>query len=285
MILRRLQQSLQRSTIQRCPECDTVIEFDSINMSEGVAACNQCRKLFRLSELNWNHRSREEVLQKKPSGCSLTPWGQSLVVIASTRSIPGFIGLLFFTLFWNGITSVFVAVAMAGLWVNFVGPLPDWFPAPGVKNGQPLVNNAPMGVGETLFLCLFLLPFVAIGTGMAIASLMALFGRVKVVIDELDSYVSTGIGFLSWKKHFDANSVETVRFTRPDWGESGNKSQSAIELLADTPIQFGSILPNDRRQWLGAVLQKIFSDNTHDHSRPAPDDATIPIPHWLHSDR
>ena len=44
-----------------------------------------------------------------------------------------------------------------------------------------------------------LIPFVTIGTGIVGAVLLNLFGILQIVIDELNSYVATGIGFVKWK--------------------------------------------------------------------------------------
>lgn len=266
MVLKKLGEALFGKSNQRCPECDAPIEFESINMQEGMAACNACRKLFKLSELNWSHRSREEILAKKPWGCSMTPWGQGLILTASTRSLPTFLGTLFACVFWNGIVSVFLSLAVAGLWANLVGPLPDWMPIPGgIREGKPVMNDAPMPLGMTLFLCLFLVPFVLIGTGLFFGALMALLGRVKVLIDQDDSFVSTGIGPLAWKRRFDAASIQAVRFFNTR-GDAESAGKSTIQLIGDKQIEFGSTLPAERREWLAVNLQEIFTPKDGDDS-------------------
>jgi uncharacterized paraquat-inducible protein A len=83
MVLKKIAEALSGSSVQRCPQCDHPIAYESINIKEGVACCDPCRKLFRLSELNWSHRSREEVLAQTPLGCSKVEWGQSLTLIDS----------------------------------------------------------------------------------------------------------------------------------------------------------------------------------------------------------
>jgi len=281
MIMRQLRNVVLGSSVQRCPECDAQIGFDSINMKEGVAACTACRKLFRISELNWSYRSREEVLEKTPMGCSLVPWGQSLILHVSNRSIPTFLGLLFACLFWNGIVSVFVSIAVAGLWANLIGPIPNWLPVPGgMQQGKPVMNDEPMNLGMTLFLCLFMLPFVVIGIGLLVGALMAIFGRVRVVIDQVDSYVSSGMGLLSWKQRFDASSIEAVRYYN-NRGDGESAARTSIQLIGDRTIEFGSALPEDRRQWLAVNLQAIFAQEDQSLSNRLPRD--YPIPSWLES--
>ncbi len=128
----------------RCPDCDAAITADDINIREGVALCPGCGALKRLGELSLTTRPVAEILAQPPAGCTAEPTGQGAHVVASLRSIGGFIVTLFFALFWNGIVSVFVVHALCGLYANLVGPLPAWFPALDAKNGVPRLNGAPM---------------------------------------------------------------------------------------------------------------------------------------------
>jgi len=161
------------------------------------------------------------------------------------------------TLFWNGIVSVFVVVALAGLYTNLIGPLPQWMPSPKMDQGKPEVNGEPMGLGETLFLCLFLTPFVTVGSGLIIATLLSWIGKVEVVIQEMGSYVSTGIGPLVWKRRFHALDVKSIKIGQSSIS-SNDQSQKLITLTADRLIQFGTMLPEDRLVWMKVVLQELL---------------------------
>lgn len=263
-----LKRFFSQESAQRCPGCDTPISFESINVQEGVAVCTNCRRLYRLSELSWTSKSREEVLAEPPKGCSVEVEGrgledraQRMVLTASMHSYPGFFGLAGVTLFWNSIVSVFLSLVLAGLWANLIAPLPAGMPIPGgVRQGRPIVNDKPMELGETLFLCLFLVPFVLVGAGFLIATLIALAGRVQVVIDGAGSSVSTGVGWFKWTQRFDAEKVESVRYSNSNFGDA-ERTQSAIELYGVNPVKFGGMLPENRREWLCAMLQQYFNDS------------------------
>jgi hypothetical protein len=242
---------------QRCPNCDQPIEAESINITEGVALCPGCGKLSRLSKLNYSTRSLQEILAQPPRGCSIGEAGRGVRLLASMRSLGGFIPTALFALFWNSIVSLFVLLAIAGLYSNLIGPLPHWFPAPGVNEGQPEMNGKPMDLGMTLFLCLFLTPFVAVGIGTLVAAITCLIGKVEVVIDEWESYVATGIGFIRWKKRFDSKQIQSVSFYNSG-GQSDSDAKSSIELVADRTIKFGSGLREDRKQWLWAAVKEIL---------------------------
>ncbi len=264
-----LKRFFSKESSQRCPGCDTPISFESININEGVAVCTNCRRLHRLSELSWTNKSRQEVLAEPPKGCSVEVDGrgiedraQRMVLTASMHSYPGFFGLAGMMLFWNSIVSVFLSLALAGLWANLIAPLPAGMQLPGgIRQGRPIVNDKPMELGETLFLCLFLVPFVLVGVGFLIATLIALAGRVQVVIDGAESSVSSGIGRLRWTEKFDADKVESVRYSSPNFGDA-ERTQSAIELYGVNPVKFGGMLPENRREWLCAMLQQYFNDSS-----------------------
>jgi hypothetical protein len=123
--------------LQRCPACDNVLTADTINIKEGVALCPKCGKLSRLSELTYSDRSIQEILSKPPAGCSIIALDHGVIARASLRSVSGFIFPALFALFWNGVISLFVSQAIAGLYANLIGPVPEWFPSPGLKDGMP----------------------------------------------------------------------------------------------------------------------------------------------------
>lgn len=262
---------------QLCPECDEPISADDVNLKEGVALCPGCGKLFRLSELNLGGRPSQEILQEAPSGCDVSHDGDEVVVTASLRSLPTFLVTLFACLFWNGIVSVFLLVAIAGLWFNFIGPLPAWFPAPGSKDGVPIMNDDTMGLGMTLFLCVFLTPFVVIGTILIGVTLLSLAGRVQVVLQREKSYAATGIAFMRFTKRFDPNQVQSVDLGITRWQSEG-EHRPLIEIKSDRIIKFGSMLSTERMEWMRAVLAVLLLNK---NSPIAP--AYLPRLSWIHN--
>ena len=234
-----------------CPACGEQLTSESINLAEGVALCPSCGGLSRLSEVVDQDQPVSEILNETPKGCSVSESGENIVVQASLRSAGGFFGSLFVALFWNGIVSVFVLIALSGLYTNFIGPLPYWFPAPN--------NEETMPLGMTLFLCVFLLPFVGVGAGMVSAMLLNLSGKIKVIIGDNDASVGTGVGFLTWRRKFDPTRVRRVSGGTTSWQTNG-KSRETIVIEADRTVKFGSLLRDDRREWLQAVLRGLLVD-------------------------
>ncbi|WP_437188274.1 hypothetical protein SH668x_001711 [Planctomicrobium sp. SH668] len=259
----------------RCPQCDESIQSESINITEGFALCPNCQKLSRLAELREGSKPVEEILREPPARCTVETVGEGVVVRTTFRSFAAFLGVGFFCLFWNGIVSMFVFVAIAGLYTNLIGPFPDWFVAPGIKDGLPIMNDKVMGLWDTLFLCLFLTPFVLVGMGFLFATLMTIFGKVEVFLDEYSSCVATGAGFLVWKKRFDANAVTAVRVSKASW-KSNDQSVYQVEIEADRPVKFGSGLSEEHREWFSQTLRRILVDRSSDG---LPE--TVILPYWL----
>lgn len=234
-----------------CPNCGEVLPTEAINIAEGVALCGQCGKLSRLSAVMERSRPTHEILAQPPRGCSINSWGDEIRIDVSQRSMVGFVGSLAFCLFWNGIVSVFVMLALSGLYINLVGPLPAWVPAPEFKD--------PMPLGMALFLCVFLIPFVLVGSVMLLTMLTCAFGHIQVRLNRDSAYVRTAIGPFGWRRNFDPRQVRRVGFTESAWHNESKKQPSRlVEIEADTTIQVGQVLPANRVEWLQAILHALL---------------------------
>ncbi len=232
-----------------CPVCGTEYHSESINIKEGVALCPGCGQLSRLSDVVAEDQSVVERISQPPRGCTVVDAGREILVRASLRSVVGFFGSLFVCLFWNGIVSVFVLIAVSGLYSNLVGPLPEWFPSP---------DDGDMPLGMTLFLCIFMIPFVVIGLGMVGALFMNLAGRVEVKIGEDEASVFTGIGPIGWRRRFDPSQVHGVKLGYAKWESNGSHNE-LIVIDADRTVKFGTMLRDGRREWLRAILHALLA--------------------------
>lgn len=247
-----------------CP-CGQDIPIADINVAEGVALCRGCGKLSRLMDLATpleDAAAIEAANAPPPKGCRIDDFGGQVVLVASARSLTTAGPLLFFAAFWNSIVSVFVLIAIAGLWTSFIGPIPSWFPAPAANSGSGGSNNSigsGMPLGMTLFLCIFLIPFVAIGLGVLCAALVSLLGRVEVRLRGPDGVVFTGIGPIGWRRRFDAASVKAVKFVESSV-ETNGKRQKLIGIETEQKtVKFGSVLTDQRRAWLAGALKTVLT--------------------------
>lgn len=241
-----------------CPKCGGAIAVDDINIREGVGLCRSCGKLSRLAEIADAPAIDPKTIDAPPPGCMLEerPGGARLVK-ASMRSVGTAAGLLFVCLFWNGIVSVFVLIALAGLYTHFIGPLPQWFPAPGSGSGTNGNVGANMPLGMTLFLCVFLIPFVTVGLLIFGSFLTCLMGRVEVLVDGTIGRVRTGFGPFNWTRRFDPTKVKRVSEGFTSYQENG-RSKPVIQIEADRTVKLGSLLEEGRRAWMMGVLHLLL---------------------------
>lgn len=247
-------------TVQTCPNCDREITPADINIEEGVALCSGCGVLSRLSELNFSGSTIEETLADTSREITINSDSNQVEVSISLYSLSSFLGSLAVTLFWNGIVSVFVSLAAAAIYYNLFGPVPDWFPTPGLKNGIPIMNGEAMGPGMTIFICAFLTPFVVVGTGMIINTLLRLFGTTRIVIDQNESSVSTGISFLRLKRRFDPTNVTSVKSVVSKWSQNNQNSyvHYVLEIASTKRVRFGLLLSEQQRDWTCSFLKAVL---------------------------
>src|SRR4051794_38003344 len=129
-----------------CPRCKGVIPSDDVNVANDIAFCRTCNLSHHLSDLTLGTTVDTDVdASRPPAGTWFRRDGRGLVIGAAHRSLGQAFGLLLFVLFWNGIVSVFVAVALGSTFQLLGIPVPRWFP-PTHSRGVPL------GIGMTLFL-------------------------------------------------------------------------------------------------------------------------------------
>ena len=243
-----------------CPRCSKVIAVDDLNIAEGVGLCRGCNGLWRLAELAQDPEEGQSDRAVEsggiPSGCQLEDDGRETMVRATCRGPMGCF-FLAFSLFWNSITSVFVVVAAGSLYQHLIGPLPAWFPTFGNSGSKSRGVSSAMSLGATIGLCVFLIPFVAVGIGTLVAAAMGLLGRVEVRLREGRGTVFTGIGPLGLRRGFDATLVREVR-VRLSKSETDGRPDRSIVIEADNRVELGGMLTEPRRRWMAGVLRKIL---------------------------
>lgn len=242
-------------TNSHCPACNAPIGVDDINMAEGVGLCRACNTLHRLSDLiEGDEALCDQVARSEPPrGAWLRDDGVVTRIGAVTRSrlIGGFMWC--FTLFWNGVVSVFLYIAITAVLVH-AGLLPESRLVPMSQNSGP---SKPLDVGGTIFLCVFLIPFVLIGIGTFLLALVATFGSTEVRLRGNDASVRTGLGPIMLKKTFEVAEVKSVRLGNSDISQNNQPLQGIIVKAADRKIVFGALLSSERRRWMASVLREL----------------------------
>ena len=234
-----------------CAKCRRTIPGDDINVAQDVAYCRDCNISYSLSELTSDDEFTAVVeLRDPPEGAWFVSDGSSAVIGATNRNLVNGVGFLFFALFWNGLLSVFVVFAIAGTLHHLHVPLPGWFPMPKMEGG------GEMDVGMTVFLWLFLTPFIGIGLIVAGAVLSSFFGRTEVRIANSQAIIFNGIGAVGWKRRFDCSQIKSVKQHRSHNSEGSDTLTILMETRAGKQIKFGSMLSSERRQFILAALRQ-----------------------------
>lgn len=240
-----------------CPNCAKVIPREDVHVANDVAYCRACNLSHSLAALTHESEMLSEVdFNKPPAGTWNRNADMGGVAIGAThRSVGAALGLLAAALFWNGIVSIFVMLALASTLNLLHVPVPEWFPA-------PKMNKSTMGVGITIFLWIFLTPFIVIGLGLIGGFLSSLAGRTEVRIRNAEGTLFTGIGPFGRRRRFDTREVKEVRIDTRHWrdsdGDSRNNTHIIIEDRRGKRIKFGSMLREDRRKYMAATLRKAL---------------------------
>jgi hypothetical protein len=249
-----------------CPNCGKAIPLDDMNVARDIALCRPCNQVHSLSELVEERAPDTGVdLHQPPKGCWHRPSGMGEVVGASHRSLLAALPLLGVALFWNGIVSVFVLLAVAATLHLLNVDVPEWFPA-------PKMNGKTMGTGMTIFLWIFLTPFIAIGAGMIGGFLSCIAGKTEVRVERGRVGIATGIGPLRWTRRFDASDLKRIRI-KETRNENGSDSKEIVaELKSGRTVKFGSMLRDERRRFLASAAEKIIRGHNGSPLRHQPDD-------------
>jgi hypothetical protein len=220
----------------QCPKCDQRIGSDDVNVANDIAFCRSCNEAFSLSDAMGAAEFDDVDFANPPRGVSISDAGNRLVLTATTRSPSGWF-FLFFSGFWNTIVSIFLVTAIAGAIKgedSFDGPFPG-------------------------FIFVFLIPFVLVGIGTAIAALMGLFGTMRVTLEHGLLTVFTGLLGIGRTKVIDWGAATGVRVA--DSGvRSNNQAVMHIEVDGPKPVKFGLFLSEERRQFIAAVLHRMLSE-------------------------
>jgi hypothetical protein len=239
-----------------CTKCRRPIPREDVNVANDVAYCRECNLSHKLSALTSGAELELNLdLRSPPKGVWVRSGGLDTVIGATHRSLGAAIAMLCFGLFWNGIVSVFVLLAVSATLHHLDIAVPEWFPA-------PKMNGGDMGVGMTIFLWIFLTPFIAIGLFFIGSFLSCLLGRTEVRLRASQGAVFTGIGTFGYTRRFNTTQVNEVRIDDRQWRDSDGDRRRNVAIIIETsggkPIKFGSMLSDERRQFVAGALRRLL---------------------------
>ena len=243
-------------TTPSCPKCHSTIPSNDVNVAADLAFCRTCNLSHTFSSIARGTGIDPTVdVTRPPKGAWQRSSGLGTTIGASHRTLGGAVTLLGIAAFWNGIVSIFVALALSSTMALIGFRPPGWFP-------NPIMNGSAMGVGVTIFLWLFLTPFILVGLAMISGFFLCLGGRTEVHLRDWEGEIFTGIGPVGRRRKFKTESIKDVRIEDKQWRDSdGDRRRSTeilIELIEGKPLKFGSSLAEDRRQFMAAAMRKAL---------------------------
>lgn len=212
-----------------CPNCRSVIAPKDINVDANVAYCRACDVATPLSVIGGASASPHGIeinLNDPPAGAWYRDDGVETVIGATTRSL-GAVFLVPFTLVWGGFS-------LGGIY------------------GSQIVSGK-----FSVLMSIFGIPFAIGSVVLAGFALMAVAGRVEVILRSGEGVVFTGVGSLGWRRPFDAPSIRRVYEDAGGWSKNGRPTR-AITLEGVRRLKFGTLLSVDRRIFVLNALQKTL---------------------------
>ncbi len=230
-----------------CPKCKADITPDDVNVAQNVAYCRACDTLHKLSDLVERESFDDAAAGEIPAGAWLRDDGRQTRVGATMRSVGTAIFFLIFSTFWNSIVAIFV--------VGAIGSLLGGDSSVSIGEGD---NARPIESGDSLFVLLFMIPFVLVGLGTLAVALLALFGRVEVTLRPGQGRVFTGLGPIGWSRRFDSTRVKNVSIETANSSTNGKPDRQVVIDAADRTVKLGTTLSRARRRWIAAALQRLL---------------------------
>lgn len=212
-----------------CPNCDTKVSDEQINIQTDIGKCQNCNHIFKVSdalETTVEKADEEDFdLDNPPKGTWFRYEMNKIVIGASTRSPAAFF-LVPFMIIWSG-------GSLGGIY------------------GSQIANNE-----FDPFLSLFGIPFLLGSIFFWGITLMAIVGKVEITAGKYDGTVFTGVGSIGLTKRFNWENISSINESQLE--NRKGRSVSAIALSGDQQITFGSGLKKNRRHYLYKALKSIF---------------------------
>lgn len=220
-----------------CPNCQTLIPAEDINVQKDIALCRACNKVHSLSQDLAEPVSHSgPSLEHELSNFDITnppddkTWvrqtTQGIAIGASAKSSFAYVFLVFILIFGGISGTVFAAFL-------FSGEL------------------------ETE-MALFFIPFFLVDLIMLVFFLFTFFGRVEVTIDRYEGEVFVGALSFGWRKQFDVKAINKIVEGDSNVTVNNVRKKHIVMHTENGKIAFGSLLKNERRRFIYLALNKYF---------------------------
>ncbi|MCA9271855.1 MAG: hypothetical protein KDA31_02295 [Phycisphaerales bacterium] len=242
-----------------CRRCGDIIPETNVDRKKQRAECG-CGAKNNLRSISESLDVSGVDLENPPSGVWREVDYDGVRIGASAASFPVFLISLGLAAFWNGLVGFFSIAGYGSAYMHLTG-------AKQLLAGWEISKDLPLSPGMTAFFILFLIPFQIIGVAMIWATLMALGGRVDVILRGETSRVENRFGILALIDRFRARDVRHVHLLSTRDEDGRKETASTVEIWYDDERKPGKrkharlAVPKARRWWLAAALRDALTNN------------------------
>ncbi|MFN8579004.1 MAG: hypothetical protein U0354_19420 [Candidatus Sericytochromatia bacterium] len=221
-----------------CPNCNSNIFNQDINVSSDVAYCQECTNIFKLSTIlnqnettninntiNLNKNNSFVDLNKPPNGISIKKNNNSFELSCTTRSPIAFF-LVPFMLVWSG-------GSLGGIYGTQI--------ASGQFNLGTSLFGIPFIIGSVIFWSI---------------AIMAMIGRISIKVEDNEGVIFTGVGSTGLQKFF---KVDEISYIKENENINRNTRVGSIIFEGKKRIVFGSGLSEERRYYIIQALSSLMN--------------------------
>ena len=210
-----------------CPNCNSEIQDEFINIQSDIARCTECKLVFKISENISSEVDNNFDMKSPPEGTWISRDMDKLTIGATTRSPVAFF-MVPFMLIWSG-------GSIGGIY------------------GSQLIS------GEfDPFMSLFGIPFLIGSVIFWGLTLMAIWGKVELTLDKNGGKVFTGLGTIGVSKQFKWDDVSSITEKQSMYNYPGSYGESLI-LEGKRRISFGMGVKSSRRYYLYKSMKIILA--------------------------
>ena len=211
-----------------CPKCKAAIEKAHINIHTDIAQCTQCQHVFKISENIGLDVEDGFNINQPPSGAWFIQEAEQIRMGATTRSPMAFF-LVPFMVVWSG-------GSIGGLYGS---QLLKW-------DFDPLMSlfGIPFLIGSIIFWSF---------------TLMTIWGKVELTLNQAGGSVFTGVGTLGMTNTFTWDEVNTIKESGSYYRYPGSQG-SSLQIEGKKRISFGLGVNESRRYYLMRAFKTVLRE-------------------------
>ncbi len=200
-----------------CTKCKRIVSIENVNVQKDTAFCDTCGEIFSLSRLVATAKNTKFDSSIAIKGASFVDKGSFWIVEVSHRSLQA-VFLVPFTLVWAG------------------------FSLSGIYGSQIVSGEFDPGAS------LFGIPFLIGSVFLIELTLMSLFGKSLVSVENSRGLVFMGIGSIGWYRRFNWDNVSEII-------ENHGEQYRSIALEGAKRITFGWGLSEEQTYYMANILR------------------------------